>query len=206
MNTSRTIFASLTEPQHVFPKIMEALSQIDPSFDAEHQQYITAVNTLKEKLNEATELSYSEFLAAKESEFCSEVIYAAWLGFHQNYNCYKNPVAAQFLNLDFEDIYREDSFGMLPAVIQACKTINKFYAEVNSIAVDEDDPTEGITEFYAYLETVVFKLAHYWGFIFADRFLETVVPGYTRNPAIILRYRRMLEDYLGYDIGFLHEF
>lgn len=206
MNTSRPIFALLTEPQHVFPKIMEALSQIDPSFDAEHQQYITVVNTLKGKLNEETETSLSEFLAAKESEFCSEVIYAAWLGFQQNYNCYKNPVATQFLNLDFEDIYREDSFEKLPGVVQACRTINKFYAEVNAIVVGEDDPTEGITEFYSYLETAVFKLAHYWGFIFADRFLEKVVPGYTHNPALILRYRRMLEDYLGYDIGFLHEF
>lgn len=201
MNTFSTVFAQLTEPQYVFPRILEALRQIDPTFEEEHKNYTMAVKALTEYINDNTEVTLTEFLAAKESELCYECLYVAWLGFQQNLKCFKDPIAAQFLDLDYEEIHREDSFGKLPDVAQAHRTIDMFYAEINRIADGEDDPTEGIIEFYSYMETTAFKLAHFWGFTIANLFLEKVVPGYCQNHTITSRYKLMLESYLGFELS-----
>ena len=60
--------------------------------------------------------------------------------------------------------------------------------------------TEGITSYITYLETVGYKLAHYFGFIFADQFLEHVIPGYRNDTVTTMQYERELEDYLGLDL------
>ena len=55
--------------------------------------------------------------------------------------------------------------------------------------------------FFSYLETVGFKLAHYWGFQFANRFLPGVIPGYAPDPFFTAKYRRMLEQDLAFGIA-----
>jgi hypothetical protein len=45
---------------------------------------------------------------------------------------------------------------------------------------------------YAYLETVGFKLAHLWGFLWGNAFFQEVVPGYTPDTALTARYAQMV--------------
>lgn len=44
----------------------------------------------------------------------------------------------------------------------------------------------------AYWETVGFKLAHLWGFLWGNAFFSEVVPGYTLDTALTARYAQMM--------------
>lgn len=52
-------------------------------------------------------------------------------------------------------------------------------------------------DYYAYLETVGFKLAHLWGFQWADHFLPYVIPGYTPDTVFIAKYTAMVRKDTG---------
>ena len=59
--------------------------------------------------------------------------------------------------------------------------------------------TEPVTSYYAYLQTVAYKLAHYYGFCFGDTFLPRVVPGYHPDHATTIIYGNMLREDLNLD-------
>ena len=90
--------------------------------------------------------------------------------------------------------------GTLPQVQQAAKTINAFHNVLRSFPEEKRNLTEGITSYISYLETVGYKLAHYFGFIFADQFLGHVIPGYRSDMTTTMQYERELEDYLELDL------
>ena len=129
-----------------------------------------------------------------------DVIRIAWLGFQQNIDCFNNPVNTLFLKMDYEDFHRERRMGTLPQVQRALKTINAFHDVLRSLPEEKRNLTEGITSYISYLETAGYKLAHYFGFIFADEFLSHVIPGYCSDMATTLQYERELEEYLDVDL------
>ena len=143
------------------------------------------------------------YIAAKEKAFCSEMIYIAWLGFQQNIACFKNPINTEFLKLDYETIHRENSFQALPNSRTTLHVINDLDCALQSLPDDIQNIAMGITDFFSYLETVGFKLAHYFGFVFADRFLGHVVPGYAPDSATTTQYAMMLQEYLDFYLSLL---
>lgn len=56
---------------------------------------------------------------------------------------------------------------------------------------------------HAYLETVGFKLAHLWGFLWGNAFFPEVVPGYTPDTALTARYVQMASMDIGFPIRVL---
>ena len=131
------------------------------------------------------------------------MIYIAWLGFQQNIACFRNPINTEFLKLDYETIHREHSFQSLPNILSALSAINDFDCSLRSLPDDIQNIAMGITDFFSYLETVGFKLAHYFGFAFADRFLGHVVPGYAPDSATTTQYAMMLQKYLDFNLSLL---
>lgn len=102
------------------------------------------------------------------------------------------------LELDYEELHQETLFRQFPQVEQASLTIEAFLKALPESCLEA---AEGITDFFSYLETVGFKLAHYWGFQFANRFLPGVIPGYAPDPFFTAKYRRMLEQDLAFGIA-----
>ena len=203
MYTVKSIITQVTDSESIFQNIMETLRTVDPSFDDEHRQYIHSVDTLMNSLRTEDSFKVTEYIAAKENAFCSEMIYIAWLGFQQNIACFKNPINTEFLKLDYETIHRENSFQALPNIQSALSAINDFDCALRSLPDDIQNIAMGITDFFSYLETVGFKLAHYFGFAFADRFLGHVVPGYAPDSATTTQYAMMLQKYLDFNLSLL---
>lgn len=199
MNTVKSILSQFTNFHEVFLQIKDTMQTIDPNFEDEYCRYVRAVEDLENALCEDCAPCVSDYIAAKEKAFSSEVLYVAWLGFQQNLECFRNPINSKFLELDFETIHREHSFGTLPDVARAMPVINTFDDTLREFPNDIQDLTMGITEFFSYLETVGFKLAHYFGFVFADCFLEHVIPGYCPDTVTTDQYAIILEDYLDLD-------
>ena len=75
-----------------------------------------------------------------------------------------------------------------------------FHAAVKDMPENTKHLAEDVDEFYSYLETVGYKVAHYFGFRLADRFLSCVEPGYTGDHISALRYSGDLKDYLQIDL------
>lgn len=203
MYTVNSVFTQITDSTSVFQNIMDTLRMVDPSFEDEHRQYIHSVDTLMDSLCGEDSLTVMEYIAAKEKAFCSEMIYIAWLGFQQNIVCFRNPINTEFLKLDYETIHRENSFQSLPKILSALSAINDFDCSLRSLPDDIQNIAMGITDFFSYLETVGYKLAHYFGFVFADRFLGYVIPGYAPDTATTMQYAMMLQEYLDFNLSLL---
>ena len=203
MYTVKSILTQVTDSELVFQNVMETLRTVDPSFEDEHRQYLHSVDTLMNSLRTEDSTKVMGYIAAKEKAFCSEMIYIAWLGFQQNIACFRNPINTEFLKLDYETIHRENSFQSLPNILSALSAINDFDCSLRSLPDDIQNIAMGITDFFSYLETVGYKLAHYFGFVFADRFLGYVIPGYTPDSATTTQYAMMLQEYLDFNLSLL---
>ena len=200
MLTVKSVMTQLTDPELILQRMSDTLRKIDPKFVNEEQKYFCAVDALKEVIGDTVSPSASEYIAAREQQICAELIYVAWLGFQQNLECFQNPINTMFLKMDYEDFHRERRMATLPQVQHALKTINAFQDVLRTCSGFNHELTEGITSYITYLETVGYKLAHYFGFIFADQFLEHVIPGYRSDMVTTMQYERELEDYLGLDL------
>ena len=200
MYTVKSLMNQFTSPEVVLQNVINALWQIAPDFVKEERQYYVSIGVLKDTLGASMKPSVDEYIAAIEEEISAELVYVAWLGFQQNIECFNNPINTMFLKMDYEDFHRERRMATLPQVQHALKTINAFQDVLRTCSGFYHELTEGITSYITYLETVGYKLAHYFGFIFADQFLEHVIPGYCSDMVTTMQYERELEDYLGLDL------
>ena len=196
MYSVQSVMSQLTDPGVIMGNVSDTLHKIDPQFAHEEQQYICAVEALKEEIGDTVSPTAAEYIAAKEQKICAELVYVAWIGFQQNLACFQNPVNSLFLKLDYEDFHQERRMHMLPQVRQALKTIDGFHSALRESPERNKDLTDGIVSYMSYLETTGYKLAHYFGFILADKLLEHVVPGYCSDSLTTLAYARELREYL----------
>ena len=188
MYTVKSLMNQFTSPEVVLQNVSNDLRQIAPDFVKEERQYYESIGVLKDTLGASMKPSVDEYIAAIEEEISAELVYVAWLGFQQNIECFNNPINTMFLKMDYEDFHRERRMATLPQVQHALKTINAFHDVLRTCSGFNHELTEGITSYITYLETVGYKLAHYFGFIFADQFLEHVIPGYRSDMVTTMQY------------------
>ena len=138
-----------------------------------------------------------ELVAAWDRQICSDLIYAGFLGFQANLRNFHNPVASQFTRLDYETFLREHIMQTMPyrnEAEAAAAAIQEAYAE----ALNEYE--DAIRSYYVYLEVTGPKLAHFWGYRFANQFLPWVEPGYVSDGAQTSLYALELHRDLGFRV------
>ena len=77
-------------------------------------------------------------------------------------------------------------------------TINAFHK-----ALKENDClalTDDIRSYYTTIEVEGYKVSHYIGFLFGDRFLPLVIPGYTADSVITNTYSILLSRATGLNL------
>ena len=140
----------------------------------------------------------NELVAAWDRQICSDLIYAGFLGFQANLRNFHNPVASQFTRLDYETFLREHIMQTMPyrnEAEAAATAIQEAYEE----ALNEYE--DAIRSYYVYLEVTGPKLAHFWGYRFANQFLPWVEPGYVSDGAQTSMYALELHRDLGFRVG-----
>ena len=138
-----------------------------------------------------------ELVAAWDRQICSDLIYAGFLGFQANLRNFHNPVASQFTRLDYETFLREHIMQTMPyrnEAEAAVTAVQEAYAE----AMNEYE--DAIRSYYVYLEVTGPKLAHFWGYRFANQFLPWVEPGYVSDGAQTSMYALELHRDLGFRV------
>ena len=140
----------------------------------------------------------NELVSAWDLQICSDLVYAGYLGFQANLHNFHNPVASQFTRLDYETFLREHIMQTMPyrnEAEAAAAAIQEAYEEVLN------EYEDAIRSYYVYLEVTGPKLAHFWGYRFANQFLPWVEPGYVSDGAQTSMYALELHRDLGFRVS-----
>lgn len=189
MMTTQAILNQMigAEPVNALTQFME---EHFADFPAVKKKYITAMRQLQQALGEPAKKEAQ----AIERQIALRLLYSGVLGIHANLDRFKDPVAHDFLNADTEVFLRESTARRLPAYAAAQEARDCFFA---ALTPPQQAIYEDVAEYVIYLETVGPKLAHYYGYLLGNSLLYHIFPGYHSDPVQTLRYRAMLEAYLG---------
>ena len=193
MNTIEYLLSQLTSNALV-SDLKTVLREQDPEFPPVESAFQKATSALASKIGKE---EAEKLLAAKEQQILSDLVYAAYLGFQANLANFHNPVASQFTKLDYDVFLREHIMQTLPRRASAEKVITAF-RETYKDALSEYE--EAIQSYYIYLEVAGPKLAHFWGYVFANRLLPWVEPGYVSDGAQTSIYALELHRDLGFRV------
>lgn len=195
--TVESLFTHVTDTKQIAKNIKEMLKTVDPHFTEEEEKFNIAVKKLRKTAGNLVP-SAEDYLMALEERYAYESLYICWQGFQYNLDCYNSPVNALLLQGDFEILHRERRLHTLNHTEKARLTISAFHAVLREN--DLLELTDDISDFYATLESGGYKLAHYFGFLFADRFLPLVIPGYAPDSVITNNYSMLLSRATGFNL------
>ena len=137
------------------------------------------------------------FLSAQDQQIISDLRYSAYLGFQANLANFRCPGGNHFVAQGSDHFLREHIMFSLPGHVSYDGTITSFQTKhVQSTELQLD----AIQNYYIYLETVGPKLAHYWGYVFANQFLPLVEPGYVCDGTQTSIYTMELSQELGFPV------
>ena len=193
MNTIESILSQSTSNALV-SDLKTVLQEQDPELPPVETAFKAAACTLASRIGKE---EVNKLLAAKDQQILSDLVYAAYLGFQVNLSNFHNPVASQFTKLDYDVFLREHIMQTLPRRAAAEKNVAAF-RETYKDALSEYE--NAIQSYYIYLEVVGPKLAHFWGYAFANRFLPWVEPGYVSDGAQTSVYALELHRDLGFRV------
>ena len=160
-------------------------------------RYLYALNILQAELDDHISRSTQKLKDAIEQQAISNLTFSCALGFKANLDHFINPIARTFMDVDFEVFLYEETARTLPVHKDAQATINLSNA---SIAADHYDVFEAVSDYISYLETVVPKLAHYYGFLLGNTILSRILPGYHPDIQLTNQYKLMIETYFGFPV------
>lgn len=189
MLTMDTVFQQLTGRCTV-DALVEKMAAEDPQFAAQRQQYIRTMNALQKDLGSAV----VEEMNAINRQCASDLLFAGMLGLKANWDHFLDPVAKNFLDVDFAVYLREETAHALPEYLLAQQARDRFYARLSPA---QRELYEAVISYTSYLETTGPKLAHYYGYMLGNRLLPRIVPGYHPNTVQTIRYTDMLKTYFG---------
>lgn len=189
MLLTKTILEYLTG-QHAAEAFVQWMIAESDDFAADHQRYTDAINALRKELGDAV----TDEVNAIEQQCASDLLFAFCLGLKANLDNFIDPVARNFLNVDFAVYLREETAHRLPQYERAQKVREQFYSRLTAA---QKKTYEDIITYTSHLETVGPKLAHYYGYLLGNEFLPQVVPGYHTDSVLTIKYNTMLEDYFG---------
>ena len=193
MNTIESILTLLTSDALV-ADVKAVLREQDPEYPSVETAFQEAVCALASKIGKE---EAEKLLAAKEQQILSDLVYAAYHGFQVNLSNFRNPVASQFTKLDYDVFLREHIMQTLPHRAASEKIIAAFQETYKDALSEYED---AIQSYYIYLEVAGPKLAHFWGYAFANRFLPWVEPGYVSDGAQTSVYALELHRDLGFRV------
>ena len=189
MKMTENILAQLTDTDAILDAVYETIATLDPNHEEEMASYHEALQILTQDVPAA-----EEYIQALRQELASDLRYAIWLGFRWNLDCFHSPVNKLMLDLDFEELFQENSMHTLP---DAQAALWKTQAFVHSLPENQRELLDPITDHFAYCKTWGYKLVFCEGFRLADSLLPHLVPAYVPDTMQSMRLEQKLWDSLG---------
>ena len=194
MKTIESTLSHLTDLS-IVEDLRKVLREKDREFLPVEAKFKEAVHDLTTRIGK---VGTEELMTAWDRQICSDLVYAGYLGFQANLHNFHNPVASQFTRLDYETFLREHIMQTLPYRTEAEETANDILQAHKEILAEYE---EDILSYYVHLEITGPKLAHFWGYRFANQFLPWVEPGYVSDGAQTSLYALELHRDLGFSVS-----
>ncbi len=191
MKTIDEIMQTLTGPV-VLDGLKDLLRAHDETFPHEERIFQEAVTFLKAVVPEA---DVDEYIEAHETVIINNILYATYEGYRANLQNFYSPCANHFPTMDFTQYIRDHLIGKFPPAIDAGRTRDAF---ARSLPEECSQADEVVTSYFSLLDVYGPKLAHYVGYMLANRMLTWVVPGYQPDYAQTSVYRTEIEKYMGF--------
>lgn len=189
MLSMKPFFENLTE-HNIVGTFVQWMSKEHEDFAADYQRCMDAIATLQQELGDAV----TDETDAIEKQCASDLLFSGLLGLKANLDNFIDPVARNFLDVDFDVYLREETAHRLPAYEEAQKVRDRF---CSLLTPAQKEIYEDVLTYNSHLETVGPKVAHYFGYILGNTLLPRVVPGYHSDMVLTIKYNAMLEDYFG---------
>ena len=193
MITTQKMMAMFTESIDSF---VEEMVTSSCDFTEDYQRFQEAINYLKASLDEKVNHSVDDLVDAIHRQTISNWLFSSYLGFQANIDHFINPVARTFVDVDPEIYLRESVAKALPEYASAQAIIDSFWRQLTP---EQEEVFEAVSAYIAHLETVVPKMAHYYGFLLGNELLPRVVPSYQPDMQLTVHYCRMIKDLFSKD-------
>lgn len=136
-------------------------------------------------------------LALRDRQLDGDLCFAVWQGMKLNLENFRSPLGSVALTLDYTQLLQEHIMISLPAHLESQKALD---AVLEAMPAQQREQLMPVDEYYAYLETVGLKVAHYLGFRLGDLVYPMTEPGYVADAAATRYFRVELERYIGFSI------
>ena len=197
MITVNTFFEEISFKE-IVASLVDVMAANFEEFAADQTRFNETITLLENELGEEVSPSVSDIVDSIDQQISSSLLFACFLGLKANLDHFTDPICRTFLDVDSDIYLREDVAGQLPDYQNALRVQEKFYA-VLSLA--QKDKYVNVIAYISHLETVGPKLAHYYGYMLGNQLFPHMIPGYVEDLHLTLRYRHMLEEYLGISIN-----
>lgn len=192
MITVQDVLSNLSSVSMI-AELSNFLVENDFDFSPVQAAYQDAARILVSQLGKEAEA----FLSAQDQQIISDLRYCAYLGFQANLANFRCPGGNHFVAQGSDHFLREHIMYSLPDRVSHDIIITTFQTKHGQSAEPQLD---AIQNYYIYLETIGPKLAHYWGYVFANHFLPLVEPGYVCDGAQTSIYTMELSRELGFPV------
>ena len=193
MKTLHSIMNLLTG-EEIYETLIAKMCTMSADFSEDYERYKKAFIRLKEDFAPELIPSIEEEMDAIQKQTRSNLLFSGFLGIKANLDNFIDPIARNFLDVDFETFLREDIAQALPEYEKSQQVHDRFYAHLSPT---QKETYEAVTSFVNYLETVGPKLAHYYGYLLGNELLPRIVLGYRPDIVQTIQYRIRLEKFFG---------
>ena len=156
--------------------------------------YLHAMDVLEKSLGNSTVEREKDAIC---QQTVSRMLFSLVQGIQANCEGFLDPVRNSFLDVDPEVYLKENESWMLPDYLSAQEARKQFFSVLNDT---QSLIYRDVTEYVCYLETVVPKLAHYYGYLLGNAVLHRFIPGYRPDIPTTVRYDTALKNCFGEDI------
>lgn len=169
-------------------------------FPETHQNYLSAIEKLKEELGKDNQRRIRKLVVAIDMKCSAQLYYFGVQGLKMNYEHFLNPMTPNctWPQFDFDDYLRVGIAYEMPLYDRAEKYIHKLK---NQLGDGHDYLWDAVLSYETALEVYGSKLAHFYGYLAGNQLLYHCIPCYQADPALTLRYEYLLEHYFGTPIN-----
>lgn len=135
-------------------------------------------------------------IRAYKSTIVSDMLFAYELGRNANIAHFRDPGAYPFIQLSPEVYLQEHVMRRMPKRTKACAVISN----IVEFLKERDISCNAIIEYFAYLETICGKYAHFRGYVDGNTIFQNTIPGYAEDTVFTAAYRHHMKEVTGADI------
>lgn len=182
---------TILNAEEMLTKMVGVIEGISKDFPHIKEEYEQALLVLRRELGDE---KIKPFLDAINRRCEADLLFCGSLGYQANLNNFRDPIARTFMDVDFEEYLRVEVLQRMPQRQEAEAEIDTFYYSLNE---EQKGVYDAVSSYLVSLELDLTKLAHYAGFMFANKMLEYTEPGYVTNFALTLKYHSFMEIWFG---------